>query len=256
MTASVSQTTLETLGFNMVPQKPTKQWNKQKFITLGESKVGKTKFWAQDEKNFFLRTEAGHNHVKTIGADCRDFNDVLTWKTKLMQAKQAGILPFETLVIDTGDRLLDYITEDILDWAHNKYPKSEIFGIGDIPEGNGWYALKTKTNLFLKQLEELGCAVTIIFHTAQDIRSEDTDSKKTYKKDTINVGGKAGTALLAWADHILHIRSTYVGDIQVRKMVTRGTKTIEAGSRANLNPSIPWTENDAENWKQFRALFD
>jgi hypothetical protein len=258
-TASKPTITLESLGFNMTPQAPSKLWSKQKFIMLGESKVGKTKFWAGGgEKAFFFRTEAGHNHVSTIGADCRSFSDIMEWKTKLMQAKAGGIFPFETVVFDTGDRLIDYIQEDVLEWARSKYSKQadSIVGIGDVPEGNGWFILKQKVNQFLKQLEELPCASVLVFHTAQDTRNDDGQTGKTYKKDTINVGGKAGTALLAWADHILHVRAMYVGDIMARKMITRGSKTVEAGSRAGLPPSVTWAEDDAKNFQEFRKLFE
>lgn len=247
--------TLEQLGFDLKPKDITREWKKQKFITLGPSKSGKTTFWAQSEKHFFLRTEAGHNHVKTVGADCRDYKELDGWITKLVQAKAAGIFPFDLVCIDTGDRLLDYITEDILDWARNKYPKSDITGIGDVPEGNGWFMLKQKTNMLLNKLEDLPCAININFHTAQDTRNEEFDTKKTYKKDTINVGGKTGTAILAWADHVIHIKSAFVGEMLARKLILKGSKTVEAGSRANL-PNMDWSADDAKNFATFRALFN
>lgn len=250
--------TLESLGFNMVAQEPTKEWKKQKFIMIGASKSGKTKFLScAGDKAFWFRTEAGHNHVKTVGADIHDLKEFEIWKSKLFQAKNAGIFPFDTIVIDTGDRLIDFITEDIIEKARNKFTKMDINGIGDIPEGNGWYSLKTAINLLLKQLEDLPCAVFLIFHVGTDTLNEDGDSKKTYKKETINIGGKAGIALLSWADHVLHIRTGFVGDLQARKLVLRGSKTVEAGSRIKEFPSaIVWTENDDENFKKFRALFN
>jgi hypothetical protein len=254
MTAGKPVITLESLGINMKPQDSTKLWSKQKFIMLGESKTGKTKFWScGGDKTFFFRTEAGHNHVRTIGEDCRSLDDILATKEKLMKAKSAGIFPFETLVIDTGDRYVDYVDESVLDWASQKY-KKEFSSIGDIAEGIGWFVRMQKINQILKQFEEFGCAVCIIFHTAQDSRTD--EAGKAYKKDTINVGGKAGTAILAWADHILNIRSVYVGDIMARKMLCRGSKTVEAGSRQNLPPAITWVDDDVVNFKNFRAMFE
>ena len=246
--------TLESLGFNMTPQDPSKKFSRQKFIMLGESKTGKTKFWScAGDKAFFFRTEAGHNHVRTIGADCRCLDDILEWKTKLMQAKASGIFPFEVVVFDTGDRLVDYVDESVLDWANAKY-KKEFSSVGDIAEGIGWFVRMQKINQLLKQFEELGCAVALIFHTAQDSRTD--EAGKPYKKDTINVGGKAGTAILAWADHILNVRSVYVGDIMARKMLCRGSKTVEAGSRSNLPASMVWCEDDSKNFTEFRKLFE
>ena len=256
--AIATAVTLEALGFNMTPQEPTKLWTRQKFITIGPSKSGKTKFWScAGDKAFWFRTEAGHNHVKTIGADVRDLKDFETWKTKLFQAKNSGIMPFDTIVIDTGDRLVDAITEDIIEKAKNKYTKMEINAIGEIPEGQGWYALKTAINLHLKQLEDLNCAININFHVGTDVLNEDGDSRKSYKKETINIGGKAGIALLAWSDSILHIRTGFVGDLQARKLVLRGSKTVEAGTRIKeLPPSILWSDNDDDNFTKFRALFN
>ena len=66
-----------------------------------------------------------------------------------------------------------------------------------------------------------------------------------------------GLSSRSWADHILHIRQVYVGDINVRKMITQGTKTIEAGTRrTDLPPSISWGKDDAKNYKEFRALWE
>lgn len=249
--------TLESLGFNMTPQEPTKEWIKQKFIMIGPSKAGKTKFFScAGDKAFWFRTEAGHNHVKTIGADIHDLKEFEAWKTKLFQAKKAGIFPFDLIVVDTGDRLIDFITDDIIEKAKAKFTKMDINGIGDIPEGQGWYALKTSINMILKQFEELPCAVALIFHVGTDTLNDEGDTKKTYKKETINIGGKAGIALLAWADHILHIRTGFVGEFQARKMVLRGSKTVEAGSRLKELPaSINWTEDDGKNFENFRKLF-
>lgn len=250
--------TLESLGFNMTPQEPSKLWIKQKFILIGAGKSGKTKFLScAGDKAFWFRTEAGHNHVKTIGADIFDLKEFDKWKTKLFQAKTGGIFPFETIVIDTCDRLMDYIADDIVEKARNKFTKTEINGIGDIPEGQGWYALKTSINLLLRQFEELPAAVFLVFHVGKDVLNEEGDTKKTFVKETINIGGKAGTALLGWADHVLHIRTGFVGDLQARKLVLRGSKTVEAGSRLKEVPaSMLWTENDQSNYDSFRKLFD
>lgn len=251
-----SGVTLESLGFNMTPKGPSNVWREQKFIMLGESKVGKTEFWA-DPRNYFIRTEPGHGHVTTYGDDCRDMGDFHKIRAKLLAAKAAGVLPFETVVIDTGDRFLDCITEDVLDWARQKYNKmaDDITGIGDVPEGNGWFMLKQKTNMILKGLEELGCAVVLIFHVTQDQR-DDEATKKKYTCATINVGGKSGKAILAWADHILHVKSMYVGEQIARAMITRQSKYTEAGSRLKtMPPQIPWGTDPKENYAKFRALF-
>lgn len=245
---------LESLGLAS-PDKPSEvcmDWTRQKFIMTGPSKSGKTKFWAMNPKTYFVKLESGHNHVVHNGTECRTFQEVMTLKNKIFQAVKAGIWPYDTIVFDTGDRLLDYITEDVILLAQDKYKKAEINGIGDIPEGNGWFMLKTKVNLFLKQLEELPCAVVLIFHVTTDQRE---DQVGKYTIETINVGGKSGKAILAWADHVLHVRATTVGDKAMRKLLTRGTRNIEAGNRAGLPPEMPWVESDKENFQKFQAHF-
>lgn len=254
MTTATQPLTLESLGLT-APDKATEicmDWTKQKFIMTGPSKSGKTKFWAMNQKTYFVKLESGHNHVKHFGTECRSFAEIMTLKNKIFQATKAGIWPYDTIVFDTGDRLLDFITEDVILLAQEKYKKQEINGIGDIPEGNGWFMLKTKVNLFLKQLEELPCAVVLIFHVTTDQRE---DQVGKYTIETINVGGKSGKAILAWADHVLHIRATTVGTQAIRKMLTRGTRNIEAGNRAGLPPEIAWTEDDKANFDKFRAFF-
>jgi len=246
--------TMESLGFNMTPNAASNEWRKQKSILLGPSKCGKTSFLAEaGDKMFFFRTEAGHNHVSTIGADIRDFDDFITWKTKLMQAKASGVLPFESVAIDTGDRFIDIIDESVIAWANQKY-KREFESIGDIAEGIGWFVRQNKILQVLKQLEELNCHIFLVFHVTGDVRKDEMG--KDYKRDTINVGGKAGNALLAWADHVLHIRTAFAGDIMVRKLYTRGSKTLEAGTRMKtMPPVLTWKEDNKENYKDFRALF-
>ena len=96
--------------------------------------------------------------------------------------------------------------------------------------------------------------MVIIFHLAQDERE---DAKGKYKIDTINVGGKAGKSITAWADHILHMKSMYVGDQLMRKMITRGSRNIEAGTRMKgIPPEIVWKDNMEENYNAFRKLFN
>jgi hypothetical protein len=252
----VNLAALAQLGFNMQMPELSKVWRKQKFVMLGEPKTGKTRFWASaGHKAYFIRTEPGHTHVQTLGEDCRTLGDIQAVRSRLMRAKTTGVLPFDTIVIDTGDRMIDCIHENVLEMGREKFPKNQIEAIGDIPEGIGWFWASTKLKQLLKQFEELDCAIVIICHIAQDER-EDELTKKKYKKDTIAIGGKTGKAISGWADHILHVRSAYVGDILARQMVTRGSKLVEAGSRLKeMAPVIQWVDDDAKNFTSFRNLF-
>ncbi len=252
----MSEVTLESLGLPQAVTEPSRFWRDQKFIMLGPSKIGKTEFWAQaEDKSIFVRTEAGHNHIKHIGMDCRSLSDFHSIYRKLSQANKAQIFPWETLIIDTGDRMLNLIDEDVVERGVSKFPNSEINGIGDIPNGSGWFWRTCEINHLLAMLEELPCAVVMIFHVNTEER-EDVVGKK-YKFDTINVGGKAGKSLLGWADHIIHMKTAMAGNDLVRKMVLKGTKNVEAGSRLKNMPSeVRWTTDSKQNYDNFRNLFE
>jgi hypothetical protein len=239
---------------------PSRIWIHQKSVMMGPGKSGKTAFWAQEpEKTFFFKTESGHNHVKHIGSECRDWNDIENTKNKLFKLAKTGKFPFETIVVDTGDRLLDAISQDVVERGQSKYEefhqKVGINSIGDIPNGTGWFWRTCQINSFLKQLEELPAHIVLIFHVNTE-ELEDLLGKK-YKKDTISIGGKSGKALLFWADHNIHIVQKASGESTIRRMYLKGTKNLEAGSRLNGMPDHQMWGNDMKaNFKQFRDLFE
>ena len=255
MTAATN-VTLESLGFNLAPTEPTKEWAKQKIVMAGPPKCGKTKFWASaGEKAWFLRLESGFNHVKTSGVDCVDYNEIEKAIDRLFKAKVAGIFPWETLVIDPASRLLDFMSEETITRGRQKFPNSEIYDIGDIGKGTGWYIYKCLIKDFLKRLEGIPCAVVLVFHIHTEERNEEGSTKNKYKRDIVSVSEKIGGPIREWADHILHIRHAYVGDIECRKMVTQGSKTVEAGSRMKLPAEMRWDADDLKNYTEFRKLF-
>ena len=257
MTVAEKTEALKKLGFFMEPQAPSKRWIDQKFVMGGPPKCGKTCFWAADgETTWFLRLESGFNHVKTFGVDCRDFNEVEREVTRLFSAHKAGVFPWETVVVDPGTRLIDYFAEEVIRRGREKFPKSDINEIGDIGKGTGWYWLKTSIKMFLNRLEQLPCAVVLIFHVYSEEKNDDSDYKKTYKRDIIGLSEKMGGAVREWADHTLHVRTGFVGSSTARAMITRGSKVVEAGSRMNLPPKISWSDDDSSNYKAFRALFE
>lgn len=247
--------TVESLGLPTTKSEINKNYSAQKFLMLGASKIGKTEFWAQDDTNFFIRTERGHNHVQNLGMDCTDWNDVEKVIGKLTQASAIKPFPYLTIIVDTGDRLLDFANEHVVQIAQERYKSREINGIGEIPEGVGWFMLKQLMNNFLGKFEKLPCAKAMIFHLTTDERED--ESGKKYKIDTINLGGKTGKAMMAWYDHIMHIKSQFVGEQLARTIICKPSKTVEAGSRGQMLPEkIQWTNDSKANWIKFRAFFN
>ena len=251
-TAVPQQITVEALGLPTVRTEVSEFWKDQTFIMSGSAKIGKTDFWAQGEKNFFIKTEQGHQFIKHLGLDARDWNELTGIISKLKKAAIAGIFPYETVIIDTGDRWLQLVDHDVIEWGQNKYKSSEVNSIGDVPNGNGWAGRTNRINLFLKEFESLPCAKGFIFHMDVDVLK---DEGGEYKKETINCGGKAGRSILAWPNHHMHIKSKFVGDQLVRKVLLRPTKFMDAGSRGILPTELSWTNDSKKNYDTLRAYF-
>ena len=227
------------------------RWCKQKTLMLGASKIGKTEFW-NDPKTFYIKLEPGHNHIKHMGVECRTLKEFDETIKKLAVDISSKKAPIDTVVVDTGDRFVQCIDEDVVEWANNKY-KADINSVGDVPEGAGWARRTIHLNTYLKALEDLGVHVVIIFHVANEERQDEAGNK--YKCATINLGGKAGRAICGWADHIMHVRSVMVGDMLVRRVVMKGTKNIEAGTRIKDLKELKWESDRAKNFANFRKLF-
>ncbi len=237
----------------MTPKEPSNKWIDQNFIITGIPKIGKTSFFAQgQDKTFFIRMASEFNNLKTYGKDCLDINDVESTITKIFKAAKAGILPFETLVFDPGIRVLEYISDQIC-------LENDVESLGEIPHGKGWGEYKKRIKNFTRRLEPLPCAVVFNIHSHTIELPEASDDKKTFTKEIVALSGKTEGPISQWAEHILHIKSGYVGNINARTMILQGNKYIEAGTKSlklKEVKSIPWSTNDKENFDKFRALFD
>jgi hypothetical protein len=259
MTEATNTVTLESLGFNTAPLDVSNRWIDQKIVLAAVPKGGKTTLMAQGgEKTWFLRCEAGFNHVKTFGEDIRDFGDFDKGIEKLLKAHAAGLFKWDTLVIDPATRMMDFMGERIIDLGREKFPNSEINEIGDIGKGTGWFWYKNLVKTTLNRLDPLPCAKVLVFHVHTEEKSDNPkDKTKTYKRDIISASEKLGGPIREWADHIFQIRSGYVGEnLVARALVTRGSKILEAGTRSKTLPeSIPFTADEAKNYATLRSYF-
>lgn len=251
---------LKALGFNTEPQEASNRWVDQKIVVAGPPKSGKTTFLASaGAKAWFLRCEPGFNHVKTSGVDCRDYGDLDREVGKLLQAHKAGVFPWETLVIDPGSKVMDYIGEYVINLGKEKFPNSEINEIGDIGKGTGWFWYKGAVKAFLARLDPLPCAKVFVLHVHTEERNDNPkDKTRAYKKEIISLSEKLGGPIREWADTIAQVKTGYVGDnLMARQLVTRGSKVLEAGTRSKKLPStLTWGEDDLKNYQAFRAYFD
>jgi len=234
----------------------SKKWEDQKFLMIGQGGIGKSKFWSYADDVMYIQTEAGLNFIEAIKNPVycwEDLKDVLIELMKLRDAKQ---FPFKAVVLDTVDRALEYVETEVMAWARGKYSKgNEYGGIGDIPEGAGWYRRETMMNKILASLESLPCAKVIIGHL--DNKEIKQEGEKAFTKSTISIGGKVGGNIAHWSDHTLHIVGQMRGDKLTRIVYTKPTQSREAKSRGSVvKDGWIWSDNDEENFKKLREQFE
>jgi hypothetical protein len=227
----------------------------QKIGLIGASGIGKSTFFSFGDKTLYMQTEAGLNHLSVIKVPIRSFNDLKELLTALIQADQSGKFPYDCIVIDTIDELIDLINEEVIRRGREKFTKlsNEINTIGDIPNGAGWQWATELIKLTFDKLEKLPACIAFVGHLENKEVKTATDK---YHKQTLSIGGKTGLWLTAWTDHFLNVESTMNGQQFVRKVRTRPTQYVEAKSRGNVVPDgWQWIDSMQENWNKFRGLF-
>jgi len=258
MTAQPNET-LESLGFFLEPKEASNKWIDQKILLAGVPKIGKTALMAQGgESTWFLRFEAGFNHLKTYGVDCRDYEDMNKAIEGLLKANAAGLFKWDTLVFDHGQKVMDFIGDHVVALGREKFANSEINEIGDIGKGTGWYWYKNAIKMLLTRLDPLPCAKVFIMHVHTEEKNDNPkDKSKSYRREIVSLSEKLGGSLREWADSIFQIKSGYVGDnMLARSLVTRGSKVLEAGSRSKSLPeSISFSSDESVNYKKLRSYF-
>lgn len=234
-------------------RKADNTWVNQKFLMLGQGGVGKSHFWSCGERTLFLQTEAGLNHLEVEAVPVHSWDDFTEAGGLLVQELGKGALRWDTLVIDTVDNWVDMANEKVIQDGKEKFSKAEINGIGDIPNGAGWFMASNLIATYLRKLASLPMAIVLIGHHNQKKIKEPT---REYDKSTISIGGNMGIQLLHWSDHTLYIEGKMVGDTLKRKVYTLPSQIREGKSRGGIVPNgMEWSDNMQENYKKFRSLF-
>lgn len=233
----------------------TNLFKDQKFGIIGPAGIGKSALFS-NSNGLYIQTEAGLSHLSVMSIPCYSWDDFKEIYGELLKADQAKKLPYEIIIIDTIDRLVEIGNEEVVKRGRAKFPKlaDQINTIGDVPNGAGWSWSTDLIGLALKKLEELGCAVAFIGHLESKEVKSPTDK---YHKQTISIGGKQGGQLVAWPDHLLNIEADIDQTGRITRVVrTRPTRTIEAKSRGGIIPDgWRWADSDKENWEKLRSFF-
>jgi len=230
-----------------------KNWVNQKFLMLGQGGVGKSHFWSCGEKTLFLQTEPGLNALEVEAVELRDWDDFVEAGGLLVKALGTEAFRWDTLVIDTVDNWVNMANEKVISDGREKFSKMEINGIGDIPNGAGWFQATNLVATYLRKLAALPMAVVLIGHHNQKKVKE---LSREYDKSTISIGGNMGIQLLHWSDHTLYIEGKMVGDNLKRKVWTLPSQLREGKSRGGIVPNgMEWDDDMGVNYKKIRGLF-
>ena len=233
-----------------------KRYVAQKFAMIGPPGIGKSEFWSFCN-GLYIQTENGLNHLKVMKVPCRSWDDAKNIYSLLMQTYQKdGKLPYDTIIIDTIDKLVDLAQAEVVDRGRTKFSKiSELINtVGDIPNGAGWAWCQELVENYLTQLEQLGCAIVYVGHLENKEIKEQTQS---YHKQTISIGGKMGGMLVAWPDHLLNVSAKFQGNELKRSVKTVPAATLDAKSRGGMvKDGWQWPKNTEDAWKEFRAWFE
>lgn len=228
-------------------------WAHQKFLMLGQGGIGKSHFWSCGDRTLFLQTEAGLNHLEVEAVVLQDWSDFIEAGSLLVQAVNNKEFKWDTVVIDTVDNWVNMANEHVIQMGREKFSKMEINGIGDIPNGAGWFQATNLVATYLRKLEALPAAMVLVGHHNQKKIKE---GSREYDKSTISIGGNMGIQLLHWSDHTLYIEGKMVGDNLKRKVWTQPSQLREGKSRGAVVPNgWEWEENMNNNYKKLRELF-
>jgi len=236
--------------------KADKKWESQKILVLGQAKVGKSALFAEGEKTLFIETEPGLNHLSVMKVPVRCWEDFREVCGELYKSNAAGKFPYDTVVIDTLDKLVDRACEKTIEMGKKKFSKvaDSINVIGDIPNGAGWAWTTGLISNILDKIQEFPCALVLITHLST---KRINDGVREYDKETVSLFKGMGEMVLHWADHTLHIKATMRGD-QIRRVIrTKPTESMEAGTRGDLVPDGFELNGDMKTvYAKLRKLFD
>ena len=228
-----------------------KSWVNQKILMIGPPKVGKSEFWSHGEKTLYIQCEPGLNHLSVMKLPCNSWADFGAIYTELSKADPC---PYDTIVIDTVDRLVDYANNETIQMGREKFKSATIYTTGDIPNGAGWFWTKERMNNALVKLHNLDACIVLIGHLSNKEISLENQVKMNIQ--TISLSPSTGSTICAWADHILNIEGGGEKSGN-RKVRTRPRASIMAGSRGCMVPEdMIWTRDSKANYTKFRGLFE
>ena len=195
-----------------------------KYVLLyGAPKVGKTTFASSFPKNIFLSTEQGVNALPSVYSVNID-----TWGTfmnVLRQLKKEEVQEkYNTITIDTITILWDLCEKYICQ-------QNDVENIGQIPYGGGYSQLSKTFSEAMRQITLMPYGLVLIAHSENSVRKNPhTGEDEEFVRPSLNKRCYAVANRLV--DAIIYIDNYFDEEgVSVRRMITRETPTVFAGSR-------------------------
>jgi hypothetical protein len=208
-----------------------------------------SEFWSHGDKTLYIQCEPGLNHLSVMKLVCNSWDDFGDIYSELVKAEP---FPYDTIVVDTVDRLVDYANDKTVEMGREKFKAATIYTVGDIPNGAGWYWTKERINNALGKLNSLPACIVLIGHLTNKEVALENNVKMNMQ--TISLSPSTGSTICAWSDHILNIEGG--GKTGDRKVRTRPSASVMAGSRGDMVPeNWVWTRDSKVNYEKFRSLF-
>lgn len=207
---------------------------KGKYIAIyGPEKCGKTTFAAQNEKTLICAFELGTNFLAGVYmqpvSKWADFKLILR-QLRTSEAKEK----YDCIAIDTVAEAYERCEEFICQ-------QNGVQKIGDIPYGGGYALCKKEFEKTLREITMLGYGIICICHSQR--KNEVKDDDTVVEHITPAMPARAADVINRLVDIIGYIQCTWNSDgtAQERRLLTRSTPTILAGSRLkHLPASIPF----------------
>ena len=194
-------------------------------------KVGKTTLASSFPKNIFLSTEQGVNALPSVYSV--NIDTWSTFKTILRQLKKEDVqAKYNTITIDTVTILWDLCEKYICQ-------QNGVEAIGAIPYGGGYAQLTKEFSEAMRQITLMPYGLVLIAHSETGMRKNPrTGEDEEFVRPSLNKRCYAIANRLV--DTIIYIDNFFSEEgISIRRMVTRETPTIFAGSRFRfLKPVI------------------
>ena len=143
---------IESLNFDI--QKPSVDLSKITMLLYGVPKIGKSTFCSRFDDHFFIATEPGLSHLEAR------FQLVQSWAEirQTVAILKANRDKFKTLIIDTVDRMCDFLEREIL-------KKYSIQCLNDLGYGKGTAIFRNNLKLMIDELNSIGAGLIFTSHS-------------------------------------------------------------------------------------------